>query len=62
MIGNVKHPAVLLVVLIGAMAAVPASADVLYDQITPSTSSAPGSYNVGGLTRISHRILVRSWR
>jgi hypothetical protein len=49
MIGNVKHPAVLLVVLIGAMAAVPASADVLYDQITPSTSSAPGSYNVGGL-------------
>jgi hypothetical protein len=49
MIGNVKHPAVLLVVLIGAMAAVPAFADVLYDQITQSTSSAPGSYNVGGL-------------
>jgi hypothetical protein len=30
------------------MAAVPASADDLYDQITPSTPSVPGSYNVGG--------------
>jgi hypothetical protein len=49
MIGKVKHPAVLLLVLICAMAAVPASADVLYDQITPSTPAAPGSYNVGGL-------------
>ena len=48
MIGKVKHPAVLLVVLIGAMAAVPASADTLYDQITPSTPSVSGSYNVGG--------------
>jgi hypothetical protein len=47
MIGKVKHPAVLLLVLICAMAAVPASADVLYDQITPSTSSVAGSYNVG---------------
>ena len=49
MIGKVKHPAVLLLVLICAMAAVPASAGVLYDQITPSTPSVPGSYNVGGL-------------
>ena len=49
MIGKGKHPAVLLLVLICAMAAVPASADVLYDQITPSTPSVPGSYNVGGL-------------
>src|ERR1035441_3277417 len=49
MIGKVKHPAVLLLVLICAMAAVPASADVLYDQITPSTPTVPGSYNVGGL-------------
>jgi hypothetical protein len=48
MIGKVKHPAVLLLVLICAMAAVPASADVLYGQITPSTPSVPGSYNVGG--------------
>ena len=47
MIGKVKHPAVLLLVLICAMAAVPASADVLYDNITPSTTSLPGSYNVG---------------
>ena len=47
MIGKVKHPAVLLLVLICAMAAVPASAGVLYDQITPSTDSVPGSYNVG---------------
>jgi hypothetical protein len=49
MIGKFKHPAVLLLILICAMAAVPASAGVLYDQITPSTSSVPGSYNVGGL-------------
>jgi hypothetical protein len=49
MIGKVKHPAVLLLVLICAMAAVPASADVLYDQITPSPPTVPGSYNVGGL-------------
>ena len=52
MIGNVKHPAVLLVVLIGAMAAVPAFADVvLYNQVTPTTTTPDvrGSYNVGGL-------------
>ena len=49
MIGRGKHPAVLLLVLICAMAAVPATAGVLYDLITPSTPSAPGSYNVGGL-------------
>jgi hypothetical protein len=48
MIGKVKHPAVLLVVLICAMAAVPASADVLYDQIILGSPSVPGSYNVGG--------------
>ena len=47
MISKVRHPAVLLLVLICAMAAVPASADVLYNQITPSPPGVSGSYNAG---------------
>src|SRR5450432_182997 len=47
MIANVKHLTVLLPSLICAIAALPASADVLYDNITPTTNSSSGSYNVG---------------
>ena len=48
MIANVKQLTILLLCLVFAIAAVPASAGtILYNNITPTTPSVSGSYNVG---------------